>query len=529
MAHNYVSYQESGYFSSLIVDYLNEKEELKPLYNKFPKLENFGAQILEKQQNFRLQHRITLYEVLLRQNASLNLSEATQTNISELKKKHTFTVTTGHQLNLFTGPVYFLYKIVSTINLCEELKSEYPDHHFVPVFWMATEDHDFEEISSFTVDHLKFKWSKRASGPVGRLSTEGLSSVFKHFSDHLGVGRCSDELRKLFEAAYLKHQNLAEATRYLVNELFGTKGLVIIDGDDINLKTLFAPVIKKELMDQVSKKATETSFLTLNKYHIQVNPREINLFYIDDKFRERIVYDQYVFKVLNTDIQFSKEEILKELEIHPERFSPNVILRPVYQEVVLPNLCYIGGGGELAYWLELKNTFKVMEVSFPMLLLRNSVLLVSEKQNKKWKKAGLNAKDFFLKVQQLESVLVHRYSDNMFDFQNQKFFLEKQFDELRLLAAKTDVSFVGAVNAQERKQIKGLEQLEKRLLKAEKRLYKEKLQRMIALRQELFPNQNLQEREANFAQFYKEYGSDFIEKLFQKLDPLHQRFDVIVL
>ena len=149
MPNDCITYQNSGYFSKLIVDYLDQKSELKSLYNRFPTLENFRLQIEEKSKNFPIENREILAKALLNQNQKFEISEATSTNIELLKKSNTYTITTGHQLNLFTGPLYFLYKIVSVINLTKQLKTAYPEHNFVPVYWMATEDHDFEEINHF--------------------------------------------------------------------------------------------------------------------------------------------------------------------------------------------------------------------------------------------------------------------------------------------------------------------------------------------------------------------------------------------
>jgi uncharacterized protein YllA (UPF0747 family) len=233
--------------------------------------------------------------------------------------------------------------------------------------------------------------------------------------------------------------------------------------------------------------------------------------------------------VNNTKIEFSEIEILDLLENHPEKFSPNVIMRPLYQEVVLPNLCYIGGGGELAYWLELKSYFQKANITFPMLLLRNSVLLVTEKQAKKADKLELTWMDLFSKQADLVNLKVKQFSEFPIDFSSQKDFLQKQFDDLHQIALQTDQSFLGSVKAQEVKQIKGLENLEKRLLKAQKRKHGEVLERITDLQNELFPNQSLQERTGNFSEYYLENGTDLIQKLFQQLHPLENNFEVVIL
>ena len=525
-----ISYQKSGYFSSLINDYLEEKAGLKDMYHRFPMLANFKSQWEEKQLQFPSENRIVLTEVLQKQYHNVTISEAVQTNIEALKDTKTFTITTGHQLNLFTGPLYFLYKIVTVINLCKELQQAYPEQHFVPVYWMATEDHDFEEINFFHFKNGKIKWDTVSNGPVGRLATNGLEDVYEIFAKELGIGANALELKTLFENSYLKHATLADATRYLANHLFGDQGLVILDGDDSRLKQVFTPFIENELLHQTSfAKVSETNAILEKEYTIQVNPREINLFYIEDNLRERIVLENNQYKVNNTKISFSEKEILDVVQQHPEKFSPNVILRPLYQEVILPNLCYIGGGGELAYWLQLKANFEANKVLFPILLLRNSVLLATQKQVQKADKLELSWEDLFEEQQALFNKKTASFSQFNLDFSEQKAVLRQQFDKLTAIAQQTDKSFLGAVKAQEAKQLKGLENLEKRLLKAEKRNYADKLERIISLQNELFPNQGLQERRANFSEFYLDYGRPFIKRLLEELQPLESRFTIITL
>ena len=529
MPSDCISFQSSGYFTPLIVDYLNQKDTLKPLYHRFPTIDNFKEQMDEKRGNYSPEFRTVLVEALEKQYKNINTSAYTRQNIRLLSETETFTVTTGHQLNLFTGPLYFLYKIVSAINLSRQLKDAYPGQDFVPIYWMATEDHDFEEINYFNFRDKKIKWPRESTGPVGRLSTEGLDAVLNVFSKEIGAGHNAAWLKEVFEKAYLNHNNLADATRYLANELFGTEGLVIIDADDANLKRLFAPHVKEELLHQTShQKVAETAGL-LKDYNIQVTPREINLFYIEDTIRERIILQDNVYYVNNTDLKFSQSEILALLDSNPEKFSPNVIMRPLYEEVILPNLCYIGGGGEIAYWLELKSHFEAAKVTFPILLLRNSVLLATQKQAEKLDKLELSWSDVFSKQQDLVNKKAALFSEFKLDFTEQKEFLRKQFDTLNAIAAKTDPSFTGAVKAQESKQLKGLENLEKRLLKAEKRNHTEQLGRITQIQNELFPGQSLQERKANFSEFYLEYDGRLLTALFDSLKPLEHEFNVIVL
>ncbi len=523
-----IPFQNTGFFSKTICDYLEEKDSIKHFYNNFPRRENFKKQIELKQNSFQKESRETLVKSLKSQYKNIKTSSKTQKNIEFLSDENTFTITTGHQLNLFTGPLYFLYKIISTINLTEELKIEFPDCNFVPIYWMASEDHDFEEIQYFNFKGKKIVWNSNETGGVGRFKTIGFEEVFNEFSKLLGSSENAKKLRLLFRKAYVEKENLTEATRYLANELFTEYGLVIVDGDDVDLKRQLLPYVAKDLFENISYNEVNNTIQKLQvDYKIQVNPREINLFYLTDNLRERIVFENDVFKVNNTNIEFNEDELLYELKLHPERFSPNVIMRPLYQEVILPNLCYIGGGGELAYWFELKQYFDKVEVPFPILLLRNSALLISEKRSKKLKKLSITDEELFLKQHELTTKKIKEKSTFEINFSKQRFQIETHFQELEKMAKATDKSFIGAVNAQKKKQLKGLDNLEKRLLKAEKRVHLDLVNRITELQDELFPKQSLQERNTNFSEFYLEYGGELIPKIKSALKPLTGEFIII--
>ncbi|MFD0933404.1 bacillithiol biosynthesis cysteine-adding enzyme BshC [Psychroflexus salinarum] len=519
-------FRSTGYFSDLISDYIEEKQNLKPFYNRFPSIDNFKDQIEEKSKSYNSDNRKGLVEVLKNQYGSLSTSDKTQQHIDLLLEDSTFTVTTGHQLNLFTGPLYFLYKIVSTINLAKQLKEKYPDSNFAPVYWMASEDHDFEEINFFNFRQQKIEWKKETEGAVGHLSTSGLEELASSIEKEFGKSDNAEYLKGLFKVAYLEHETLASATQFLANELFGEYGLVVLNADDASLKSMFSKHVINDLLYHTAFRQTEKQADKLADlgYNIQVNPREINLFYMHEGIRERIVKQDDKYLVIDSDLSFSENEILDLVEKYPERFSPNVVMRPLYQEVILPNLAYIGGGGELAYWLELKSLFEAENVTFPMLMLRNSVLIYSEKTSKKLDRLDTPIQDLFLTPQALEAKQTRKNSSIDINFQNQKKTLEDQFKELYELAEKTDKSFYGAVAAQEKKQKNGLDHLEKRLLKAQKRKLKDENDRVLELQRMLFPNESLQERTLNFSEIYIDHGSQLIQDLFDELDPFQFEF-----
>lgn len=530
MGQQKIPYTKTNQFSDLICDFLDQKEVLRPFYHRFPELAAFKSQIQDKSQNFSLEQRVVLTQQLEEQNKTLNLSAKSQANIQALKQKTTFTVTTGHQLNLFTGPLYFLYKIIDVINLCQELAIHYPEYNFVPIYWMASEDHDFEEINHFRFFDKSFAWDTDHGGPVGRLSTENLSDLSEALKNEWSGHVHGDQLLDWFQAAYA-HESLAQATRVLANNLFGEEGLVVVDGDDPVLKKAFLPVALKELNQQACAHSinASTAALTQLGYHKQVHPREINLFYCEDTARGRVIADGQGFVIEGSLKRFTAEELQHDLEAHPERISPNALLRPVYQELILPNLAYVGGAGELAYWLQLKKCFDDLSLVFPMLVLRTSVLLVPEKAQKKLEKINVSVANLFASAHDLSSFLIEKITEIPIDFSPQRKMLQEQFSELYALAAQTDASFVGAVSAQEQKQINGLNHLEKRLMKAQKRKHKDQLERLMALRAELFPGGHLQERTQNMSQWYYVYGTDIVTLLKSEIKPLEFQFHILTI
>lgn len=526
MEAQYIDYDETRCFSSTVTRYLDEDEKLKPFVNHFPSLENFKNIISEK--NFK-GNREFLSEVIQHQYQNTPTSTQVQQNINALKNTKTFTVTTGHQLNIFTGPLYFIFKIVTAINLAKELKNEFPEHHFVPVYWMATEDHDFEEINHTHIGGKKITWNFAAQGATGRLNPKSIIQALNEYKGILGISSNAEKLADLVTKAYTQYQNLADATRLLVNELFADYGLVIIDADHPKLKKIFAPIIQQDIIEQNSFKNIEESSKKLAEIdiHAQVNPREINFFYLTDDLRERIVFEDESYQVLNTDISFSEDELKSEIANYPERFSPNVVMRPLYQEVILPNLAYVGGGGELAYWLQLKSNFDFYQVDFPLLILRNSAMLAEEKTNFKLQKLNLAFADVFDETEALKKKYIHQHSQHELNLHNEWTQLKSVFDELKIRAKKIDPTLAPSTEAVEVRLKKALDSLEKKLIRAEKRNFSEAMSDIETIKNQLFPGGGLQERKENFGLFYVKYGDDFIKHLIQYFKPLDFKFTIL--
>ncbi len=512
-----ISFEETNCFSPLFLDYIKEKPELKPFYGSFPEIGAFETLI--KERVFPEEKRNVLNKVLVEQYGPLNKTEAVDFNIHSLTHEKTFTVTTGHQLNIFTGPLYFIYKIVTTINACKSLKSKYPDYHFVPVYWMASEDHDFKEINHFNLFGKRYEWNTEQTGPVGKFKTHSISTVFHEIKESVD----------LFEQAYLDFSTLAEATRYFVNELFGDQGLIVLDADHEALKEVFIPVIRKEIFESIANPLVESASSELSNlgYKSQAYSREINFFFMEKELRERIVREGEGFKVLNTDYFFSNEEMNTLIENNPEKFSPNVITRPVYQETILPNLAYIGGPAEVSYWLQLKEAFKAFDTFFPALMPRNFGLIVNKANSKKLRKLNLELASIFEETNQLKTSFLEKNGETEFDLSAEKKEMAKLFEKIKEKATEVDKSLSGFIGAESAKSFKILEEIGKKIKKSTEANNEIALGQIDALKEKLFPEGVLQERHENFLNFYLNHP-EFIQLLLDKFDAFDFKFNILL-
>jgi bacillithiol synthase len=516
MIITHIPYSRTNAFSKLVVDYTSQELHLKSFLNRFPELKAFEAQMKEKQ-SFSQAQRESLVKVLEKQYGNLEKSPALELNLALLRQEKTFTVTTGHQLNLFTGPLYFVYKIVSTIKTCRLLKEAYPEYEFVPVYWMASEDHDFAEINHFNVFGKRYEWQTEQKGAVGRFSLEGMESLLAELPEKFPV----------FESAYRDSATLSEATRKVVNALFGEYGLVALDADEPELKKVLVPVIQKELTEELSFQLMNRTNETLAAYYKpQVTGREINLFYLENGLRERIVAEGGKFKVLNTDLVFAAEEMQKLAQEQPEKFSPNVVLRPLYEEMLLPNLAYIGGGAEVAYWLQLKKVFEYYQVPFPILMLRNSALYLNKTNAARMHKLGLKAEELFLELNTLKKQVSEHLNLPEVSLEQQQQQLAQIFKEVENLAVSIEPTLEKAVAAEAQKVQNAISALEKRISKALENKHETVFKQLATLKDKLFPEGSLQERSDNLLSIYAN-NPDFIADLMQAFDPFNNQFTIL--
>jgi bacillithiol synthase len=523
----YLPYSKTNSFSSLVLDYLSGREELKNFYQHPVSAEGVKAAI--HQRKAFNNHRALLVEVLKDQYNGIELNAKQQINLSLLLNENTFTICTAHQPNIFTGHLYFIYKILHAVRIAADLSQKIPEANFVPVYYMGSEDADLEELGHIFINGEKYAWITNQTGAVGRMKVDkALLQMIELFSGQLTVLPYGQTIIDVMKRCYILNTTIEQATLKLVNELFASFGLLILLPDSRKLKHAFIPVMEKELLEGFSHKAVEQTVAALPlQYKAQTSGREINLFYLQDNSRERIELVNGQWSIVNTDIVFSKEEILNELHQYPERFSPNVILRPVFQETILPDIVFIGGGGELAYWMELKKVFEAVAIPYPLLVLRNSFALVEKNDAALIKKLQLSYEEIFMTEFDLMNKLVKRDSTIQVTLDKEKEELQLYYEKLKAVTAKVDASLLQHIDAMFAKALKRIQELEKKLIRAEKQKFDAQQRQLKKIKVHLFPNNNLQERTENFMLFYGKWGNELMDILYENSLSLEQEFGII--
>lgn len=478
--------------NELIHAYCSNNPQVRDFFEVNPDLTEMAGVSLRRNMTFT--HYEVLTSVLHEQYQGNATIDAVDENLAAFSAGNAITVTTGHQLCLLGGPAYFFFKILSTIKLAQNLQTLVPDKKIVPVFWLASEDHDREEVNHTFIHGERFEWNTEQTGAVGRFALDGFEDVLLQWIDSVE----DDNLRNSFRAIWnraAQFKTWAELTKSWVHDCFGEWGLVVINPDDARLKQLFAPVMKRELLQGVALQCVSKTNerLTQLGYQVQVNPREINLFYLSHQSRVRIESGEQSWHTSDRRHNWSQTQILEELEKHPENFSPNVLLRPLYQETILPNVAYVGGPGELAYWLQLKALFNENDISMPVLVLRDSAILISPAIGKRLSKLGLSHRDLLRDKQELVAMLVGQKPD----FTRDRDELFRVFEQLADRIAQVDPTLRASAMAEANRALAGIDQLQAKMWKAVKLKEEQKLSSLDKVWGELYPSNNWQERSLN--------------------------------
>lgn len=517
---SFIPYHKTAKFSNLINDYLAHSPKLQPYYNYTIDIEGI-KQAITKRKQFPF-HRSTLVKSLLQQYGNINCNEVTLSQIHSLQKENTFTVCTAHQPNLFGGHLYSMYKTIHAIQLANELKKQFPEYHFVPVYYIGSEDADKDELLHLYCKQQKIEFHTSQTGAVGRMSAKDLDSIFEEIKTLLKDQPFTTEIIDILKQCYAPENTFAQGIKNLLHHLFAEKGLVVVDGDDRELKKCFVPIFEKELHTQFSENMLQQTipFFSEN-YFIPTQGRNINLFYLDQNIRERIIKenDKFYYVHQQQKIILDIEDILKN---SPEKLSPNVILRPLYQETILPNIAFIGGGGEVAYWLLLKKIFQTAGVHYPVVILRNSLMMVNEQEKQVLSPYIEQEKDVFKGY----DTLIDRYIANQKtkpDFKSPTIDLQHLYQQL-IHQYPSQNKYIQLL---EKHSIKGVSKLEKKVWRSYRKKYKN--EQLKSTLHHLFPHHNLQERIDSMVEWYAHYGKEIVDIWIMHSHPLKQEFAIIYL
>lgn len=524
----YLSYQQTNSFSALVNDYIEGADQLKDFYQFTPNIEGI-KEAIDKRKNYPVNREI-LVTVLQNQYKNLPENEQVNNNIVALRKENNFTVCTAHQPNLLTGYLYFFYKILHAIKMSESLNEMFPQQHFVPVYYMGSEDNDLNELGQFRFGNKKYVWDAEGqTGAVGKMKTKSLKPLLNELFQRFGPpGKHLKELKELISESYLKHENIAEATQYLVHQLFGKYGLVVINSDEAELKKMFASITEDDLFNHTALPiVTQQSDKLSNKYKAQAFPRPINLFYLKDGVRERIEKEGNYWKVLNTNLQFTEAELKMERSEYPERFSPNVILRGLFQETILPNICFIGGGSELAYWLQLKPLFDHYKVFYPVVYLRQSVQIMNKEAQRLMSLLQIKEQDVFLSEENLMKQLIIKKAGKSWSVTAENQQLENLLQALSVKAKNIDPTLEKAAFSVLEKMKKQINSLELKMYRAEKKKEETTVLRVKKLHNEIFPHNGLQERIENFMPYYLQHGFELFDTIKNEIKPFENQFLIV--
>lgn len=494
---NSINSNSVDFYPKIITDYLSGELKSKSIIDwEYPQ----DQLVSKKRKRYSSKNRSVVHKALLEQYASFDLTEKESLHIELFSKENTCTITTGHQLMLLGGPMFFYTKIMDVIKLAQQTStSETP---VLPVFWMASEDHDYEEISTINLFGKKINCPGTNKGPVGRIPKEHFQDFLKEINAVLGEGEEFIRIKNIINKAFVSGENLSHITRVFVRELFKEEGLLIFDADSRELKTLFKDVARKEFFEQIVINSSKDHLNKIKQdYKLQVKPREINLFYIENGIRKRFVRTKEGFSTSDQSIFWTPDEIEDLIDKTPEKISPNVLLRPVYQEILLPNIAYVGGAGEVSYWLELKPVFNALKVGFPTPLLRNSYFVLAQKNFDWLSSRNLFSEALFDDVNVQINALTKFLSSNPISLDQDFEFLKKFFHNLKIKGGEIDVQLKKVVEGEEKRANSALKNVEKRFLKAEKKKHQEDILKLENIINKLFPGSKPMERVVSFIPF----------------------------
>jgi len=527
MQHKFKEFGDTDFNSRIVLDYLQQNPKLSDFCDGWPQLESFSRRIAAR--DFTPEKRRILAAELEKQYDAVPMSKAVSDHISALRNEGVYTLTTGQQLGLMGGPQYTCFKIIHTLSLAAFLQQKFPFSRFVPVFWLQSEDHDIEEINQYYLFGKKYRSEVSSRGISGELSATAWQKIWEEINAKLkNEPHWPDLSRSYLEAIACK--DWSEAWRRLLNAIFGKYGLVILDPRRAALKALFSHIICREFENNsVYNCVSDTNKKLLHLgYEPQAYVRPINFFGLYNGQRYRLEENGDHYRQIGTDISYSRTEILQKAKEEPAFFSPNVLMRPLYQESILPNLAYIGGAAEIAYWLQLKGAFDHYSLPFPAIIPRFSALFITRSQYKKMEKLGLHTDDLFHSAAEWEKQYLQRKTGEEFSLDREKKEVADILDKIKQKSAHITTGLQSSIEMEKVRLLQGIAALEAKLIKEEKRKHETTLLQLSHLKENLFPSAHWPERRDSLTDLWIAYGPLWIDELLKVNNPLHPGLHLMI-
>ena len=528
----YINFSDIPGHQNLFLDYLYEFENVSDFYAyDFRNRDNY-LKIFKNVTENRRALSSDIGSLISMQYSQLTPSELTEKNIKKLSDKKTLAIVTGQQLGILGGPLYTFYKIITVIKLSRFLSERYDDYNFVPVFWLGGDDHDFNEVNSIKTidegnslltigykDEIEEDESKQSVGFIK--FDNSIHDFFDNLNNNLRDTEFKvpllDELKKF----YSEEKSFKDAFKELILKYFDDYGLIIFDPQEMEVKRLLKPIFKKEITDfrLHTEKLVHLSAKLEDLYHAQVKVKPVNLFLMVDEGRHLIEPVENEYRLRRKRKSFTQEQLLELLENEPEKFSPNVLLRPLCQDYLLPTAFYVGGPSEISYFAQVKPLYEFYDIIPPIIYPRSSATILENAIANILEKHSVVINDLFIDVDNIKKKIINAVEessiDDMFDgLTNQ---VETAFDQLKEKLIDLDKTIAESSNRYRDKIFSSINELKSKAEKAQQKKYDVTLRQIDRAAINLFPNSNLQERELNFIYFANKYGDEFIKKIFNEL------------
>lgn len=528
----YINFSDIPGHQNLFLDYLYEFENVSDFYaNDFRNKENY-LKIFKNVAENRRNLSPNISELLTRQYSNLNPSSLTQQNIKKLSDKKTLAIVTGQQLGIIGGPLYTFYKIITTIKLSRFLSERYDDYNFVSVFWLEADDHDFNEVRSIkiiddgnsllTIGYKEEIAEDDLKQSVGLINLDGsINEFFGKLNSSIKETEFKSVIFDRLKNFYKEGKSFKEAFRDLVFNYFDEYGLLIFDPQDSEVKNLLKPVFKKEITDFRihTEQLVQVSATLEELYHAQVKVKPVNLFLRVDEGRYSIEPVENEYRLRRKRKSFTQEQLLELLENEPDKFSPNVLLRPICQDYLLPTAFYVAGPSEISYFAQIKPLYELYNIAQPMIYPRSSATILESSIANSLEKYSVKINDIFIDVENIKKKIISSVEESSVDemFNGISNQLEATFDQLKEKLLDVDKTIADSSNRYRDKILGTVNELKSKAEKAQQKKYEVTLRQIDRAAVHLFPNSNLQEREINFIYFANKYGEEFLNKIFDEL------------